>query len=533
MPPPRKRPTRYNKVAVDTEEIMGFGEMGNMLTKLLLGQAAEPNLLGYVPHAKQIQFHSAQTNGRLYIGGNRSGKTTGGVVEDLWWATRRHPYCRIPEDTQIRVRAIGSDFTSGVEQILLPQFKRWVVPSDLVNGSWEHSWHKVDRKLTLANGSFIEFKSYDQELVKHAGTSRHVVHFDEEPPKDVFTENLLRLLDVGGRWHMTMTPVDGMTWVYDDLYEAGIKGEKNNLTVVTVDMDDNPYLSETEKEIVLGFLDADERKARKEGKFVERSGLIFKGFEEKHILRGYESGIWQVPVGWRVYMSVDHGFANPTAILWHAVSPANDVVTFHEYYQTQAIIKDHVAYIKDFEARNRIKVYMRTGDPAMKQKNGVTGTSILQEYASGGIFLALESVPRSVSIGLDKMTSYLRDSPRGAPFWRVSNCPNLIRELKRYHFKRVVSSKTRLNNNSPEEPQKKDDHAIDSTRYFFTLMPDLTPHLINKVVDMYEPGSMLHTLAVMNTAPPDVQRPVKWNIKRATSFQELGSDSTNFEDEDY
>ena len=489
-------------------------------------------MLGYVPHAKQIKFHSSNTSGRLYIGGNRSGKTTGGVIEDLWRVTRRHPYVRIPSDVQIRGRVVGVDFTSGIEQILLPQFKRWIIPSDLVHGSWEHSWNKQDRTLTLANGSFVEFKSYDQELVKHAGTSRHFVHFDEEPPKSIFTENLLRLLDVGGKWYITMTPVDGMTWVFDELYEPGEAGTNPNLTVVKVDMDDNPYLSVEEKETILSFLDEDERKARKEGKFVERSGLIFKSFGERHILRDAD---WKVPVGWRVYMSVDHGFSNPTAILWHAVSPASDVVTFHEYYQTGSIIEDHAAYIKDFESRRSdFKTYKRTGDPALRQQQGVTGTSPLQEYAKHGIFLALDNVPRQVKIGLDRMTNYLRDSPRGNPFWQITTaCPNLHKEMKRYHFKRVTSAKVRDANNVPEEPHKKDDHAIDSSRYFFTLMPDLSPEIINRVVDMYEIGSLTHTLAVMKQRPDDAYRPTLWRQTQGVSLTGFSSESPNYEDEDY
>jgi len=32
--------------------------------------ALAPNVFGYTPHAKQEDFHSATTNGRLYIGGN-------------------------------------------------------------------------------------------------------------------------------------------------------------------------------------------------------------------------------------------------------------------------------------------------------------------------------------------------------------------------------------------------------------------------------------------------------------------------------
>lgn len=527
MPPRRTVNKKRAPVEADT---FSLKQMVESLASALVSQAVEPNMLGYVPHAKQILFHSSTARGRLYIGGNRSGKTTGGVIEDLWHVTGRHPYKRIPSDAKIRGRAVGVDFTSGVEQYLLPQFKRWILPSDLVHGSWDYSWNQQEKTLSLANGSFIDFKSYDQDLVKHAGTSRHFVHFDEEPPKAVFAENLMRLIDTGGCWYMTMTPVDGMTWVYDELYEPGIAGTKKDLTVIKVDMDDNPYLTEEDKEAVLGFLDEDDKKIRKEGDFLERGGLIFKDLNAAHII---EESNWQVPIGWRVYMSVDHGINNPTAILWHAVSPASDVVTFGEYYQSDKIIKDHVAFIKDFERKHHIKVYMRTGDPAMKQRNGVTGTSILQAYQEEGIYLAVDGVPREVLIGINKMKQYLKGSPRGKPFWQITRgCPNLLREAKRYHWKKHVNAKLRDSLNKPDEPHKKDDHALDSTRYFFTLMPDLSPDVINKLVDMFEVGSLSHSLKLMEQAPDDAFRPVKWKVNTSFSLESLSEGSENYEGDD-
>ena len=40
--------------------------------------------------------------------------------------------------------------------------------------------------------------SSDQDLQKFAGTSRHFVHFDEEPPEPVYEECRARLVDTNG-----------------------------------------------------------------------------------------------------------------------------------------------------------------------------------------------------------------------------------------------------------------------------------------------------------------------------------------------
>jgi phage terminase large subunit-like protein len=436
-------------------------------------QAHEPNMHGYVPHNKQTMFHTSAKKARLYIGGNRSGKSVGGVVEDLWWVTGRHPHRQIPDKT-IRGRVIGVDFINGIQGILLPIFKRWIVPSDLQGGSWEQSWNNAERKLTLENGNELDFKSYDQDLDKHAGTSRDFVHFDEEPPKSIFIENLVRLIDTGGSWWITMTPVEGMTWVYKELYEPWFQGKRHDIDVIKVDMSDNPYLSPEEKLGLLAFLGDDDREKREHGTFVPRGGLVFPQFQESvhATLHG-----WRPPSDWLVYHSLDHGFNNPTASLHHAVSPnGQSVVTFHEHYKRETIVEQHAKEILEWEQLFGVEPFLRTGDPAMKQRQAQSGNSIQTLYAELGIYFALDSVPRDVNVGVDKMTQYLQVNPvTGRPFWQISDCPNLTREMRQLHWDYYISGKLEDSNNVKETIHKVDDHAPDAARYFFTFLPDLSP----------------------------------------------------------
>jgi hypothetical protein len=44
-----------------------------------------------------------------------------------------------------------------------------------------------------------------------------------------------------------------------------------------------------------------------------------------------------------------------------------------------------------------------------------------------------------------------------------------------YRWKPYDSAKMIDKNNPREEPQKKNDHCLDSSRYFFSFMPDLKP----------------------------------------------------------
>jgi phage terminase large subunit-like protein len=435
-------------------------------------QANRPNLYAYKPHAKQFKFHSSLAHTRLYIGGNRSGKTVGGAVEMCYWLRKDHPYRRLPlPEGPVRARAVAVDFNYGVDMIMIPEISRWLPPSSLINGSWEDSYDREHKVLTLANKSFLEFRSYDQDLEKFAGTSRHCTWYDEEPPQHIFNESQARLVDTNGYSWLTMTPVEGMSWVYEDLYLKGTEGDDPDIDVIEIEMTENPHISKEASERYLKTLKPEERKARQRGEFVAVGGRVFPMFNPSdHVISSTLP-----PKHWEWYMSLDHGFNNPTAVLWHAVSPKNTIVTFAEHYKSEMTVGEHAEVIKAMNAAFGKQPDYDVGDPAINQRQGVTGTSIKQEYADRGIFLADGN--NDVTSGVNRMVQYLRVDPTlGHPRWLITaNCVNLIGEMKMLHWKKHSSRKAQFSNNKREEIQKKNDHACDSARYFFSFMPDLTP----------------------------------------------------------
>jgi phage terminase large subunit-like protein len=443
-----------------------FRDLGENLARV----AEFPDINSYVPHAKQRKFHNSNKRIRLYIGGNRSGKTTGGIVEDIWWLTRTHPYQPIP-NRPIAGRIISVDFLNGIEKIIKPQLQQWLPPSQLRGGSWFSAYEASTRTLNLENGSFVELMSYDQDLDKFAGTSRDFVHFDEEPPELIYTENMARLIDRKGHAWITMTPVEGMTWIYDTIYEKGILDDPG-IDVVEVDMTENPHLDRDEVEIFLGSLSEDERNARGSGKFVQMGGLVYKSFNPKiHVIDPIDFAELHGP-NYKHYMSLDHGFNNPTAILWHAADTDNQVITFDEHYESGRIVEYHASVIKEREIAHGRTPDIRICDPALQQKQGVTGTSIQTEYAIRGIGLLLGN--NDVATGVEKVNQYLALREDGTPSWHITrNCANLIREISRLRWKTWASKKQQSQNNPYDQIHKKDDHACDAARYFFSFMPEL------------------------------------------------------------
>ena len=456
----------------------------------LLSQAAsdlatatvKPNMLMYKPGDKQCYFHKSVLREKLFIGGNRSGKTYANIMECIWWLTKKHPYR--PDVNAIvepiRGRYVSVSRLEGIEMIAIPYFKQFLPSSELINGNWDDSYNTYMKTLTLANGSFVEFMSYEQELEKFAGTSRHFIAFDEEPPRAIFIECRMRLVDTKGSWWISMTPVEGMSWVFDTIYEPHEQGKRPQTLVIEIVNTENKHIDAEEVDIALDGLSDEDKTARKEGKFIELGGKVYPSFHpSKHAAAEF-----QLHPDMVIYTSYDHGWRHPAAWLWHAVEPNGHVTTFHEIIVSDNTIQMLADQVKEYEKTYLLpkghKVYIRAADPAVGQTSAINGMSILSTYAEHGIYLAIESIPKgpgSVDVGLDKVQQYLKQDPDpkeyGRPFWQYYNCPILEKQMGRLRWAKYTSKKLTYENAPRKEIHKKDDDGPDSLRYFFTLMPDL------------------------------------------------------------
>jgi hypothetical protein len=174
--------------------------------------------------------------------------------------------------------------------------------------------------------------------------------------------------------------------------------------------------------------------------------------------------------------SLDHGFRNPTAWLWHAVNFEGRVITFREHYASGLVIAQHAEIVKKINGEYGKEPDYYVGDPSIKNKNPVSGTSVWEEYAKFGVPIVLGN--NDVQAGIIRTASYLKpvkdEHDNLVPFWLITeNCDKTIWEIKRYRWASWAHKRTEQDHNVKEEPVKKDDHAMDSCRYFFMSRPDL------------------------------------------------------------
>lgn len=417
----------------------------------------------YVPHAKQLLFHQSTKRGRLLIGGNRSGKTQAGAKETTDYARGNSDFRRLKFEPPVDLRVVGVDFKQGIEKIIKPAIQRWLPPSTLQNGSWEDSYSKELRTLTLDNKSTIEFMSYEQEVEKFAGTKRHGIWMDEEPPEDIFNENKARLVDTGGDWWITETPVEGMTWMYDQIYEPVVVAQTDDsIDVIIVDMTENPHLDVESVEEFLASLSDDERVARKEGNFVQVGGLIYKDLEQRHIIKPFippKSQLWLA--------TLDHGFTNPTAWLWLSVDREGRIFIFDEYYETKRLVSENAGAVHAINKTHGKTPEYYVGDPSIRNSDPITGTSVLLEYLDHGLPIVLGNNDQKA--GIDRVSRLLQTNK----LFITENCFNLIWEMKRLRWASFANKKINRDRNAKETQNKKNDHACDALRYGVSSRPEM------------------------------------------------------------
>jgi phage terminase large subunit-like protein len=271
-------------------------------------------------HDKQKQATAAQEAIRALFWGNRVGKTEWGAQEVSRYATNNHPYRSIGEPVEIWAACPSFDAQEETTQKKLLTY----LPEKQIK-SITYLRGKIIKKIRMKNGTIIDFKSYEQGREKFQGAGKRLIWFDEEPPKDIWEECFVRVeagqqLDV----ILTMTAIKGMTWVYDDIYLAT---DNQDLYVSEAGWDDNPWLTEKQKEQMARGLSQASLKVRREGKFTKRVGLVCSWWDRSVHLRNYDS----LDRSWTWYEILDGGFSDPAAWLLIGVDNDNSVHVVNGY----------------------------------------------------------------------------------------------------------------------------------------------------------------------------------------------------------
>lgn len=429
---------------------------------------------GRKKHKKQLAFHRSKKRNRWVFGGNRSGKTECGAVECVYLARGNHPYKKNKNDVCGWVVSLSAQVQRDVAQKKILHYLRkdWIEEIVMQSGRKDSPENGVIDFIRVKNvfggSSTIGFKSCDQGREKFQGASLDFVWFDEEPPKDIYDECRMRVLDRCGEIFGTMTPLKGLTFVYDEIYMN--KFDDPEVWYEFMEWADNPYLSKKEIDALEKTMGQEELSARRYGKFTANAGLVYPEFDERvHVVEPFP-----IPKEWQDNISIDPGLNNPLSAHWYAVDYDDNVYVVFEHFMAGKDVDYHAEELKKISDRLGWK---RDGqgrlcaliDSAAKQRT-LSGVKSVCELFYERDILVNPDVDKDMFTGIARVKSYL-NRENGLPnLYIFSCCKNLIRELKGYFW------------GNGDLPRKVDDHALDEMRYYLMSRPKKIPPTPEKTV---------------------------------------------------
>lgn len=415
--------------------------------------------VGEKVHKKQLEFHKCPKRNRWVFGGNRSGKTECGAVESIYLARGIHPYRENRKDVFGWVVSLSREVQRDVAQKKILKYlpRSWIADIIMSSGRKDNPDGGFIDQIKIRNVfggvSTIGFKSCDQGREKFQGSSLDFVWFDEEPPEDVYRECKMRVFDKSGDIFGTMTPLKGLTFVYEEIYLN--KGNDDQAWCEFVEWADNPFLSTGEIEALTSSMSDDELISRRYGQFKSLFGPVYPEFDENiHVIPPFP-----FPPEWQNNLSIDPGLNNPLSCHWYCVDHDDKVYVVAEHFVAGKDVAYHAQKISEIsnslgwkrDSKGRLRALI---DSAANQKTLASEKSVTQLFCERGI-LVDPRVDKDLFVGISRVKEYLKEKK----LFIFSNCVNLIRELKSYRWA------------EGDRPKKTDDHCLDELRYFLASRP--------------------------------------------------------------
>lgn len=219
---------------------------------------------------------------------------------------------------------------------------------------------------------------------------------------------------------------------------------------------DNPYLADQgDYETMLLSLPEHQRKQLLEGNWDVSEGAAFPEFNRAvHVVDSFE-----IPKNWIKFRSCDYGYGSFSAVLWFAVSPAEQIIVYRELYVSKVLAKDLAQMVLELE-QNDGQIKYGVLDSSCWHKRGDTGPSLAEQMimqgcrwrpsdrSAGSRVAGKNEIHRRLQV--DEFT----EEPR---LVIASNCTNLISQLP------ILP----LDKANPEDIDTKVnfDHLYDALRY--------------------------------------------------------------------
>lgn len=400
-----------------------------------------------------------------YVGGIGSGKTLIGCITVLSWAVT-HPGDYL----------VARQFMPELRDTTLKTFLE-ICPPELIA---ERRVAESIVRIRSVNGqtSNIFFRGLEEpDKLRSLNLSGFYIDEASQVTEAAFMLLQGRLRGPGLRKGILTTNPAGHDWIYmwflrqDFLVDNEIKRE---FKLINAPSTENKHLPPGYVETMMATWSPERIKREIYGSFDAFEGMVYHEFRrDAHVIKPFK-----IPKNWTKVMGIDHGYRNPTAVLWAAVDFDENVYIYREFYEREWLVEE-ICKGKGPERgivalTGREKISGAFIDPSVDAKRGGKGLNIWAEY--------LDYLPRHFPLakannkkeaGIERVKNYMKlDEKTGEPqLFIFDTCKNLIDELVQYRYKELKPAQVGKMNEK-EEPYKVNDHAVDALRYLIMSRPE-------------------------------------------------------------
>lgn len=436
----------------------------------IVRQGTEEQFRLYRPHPTQLAFHKSRALQRGLFGGNQSGKSFAGCCEIAYTVGKCHPY-RPNEIGPVFARECCVNFAT-IKGVLVKTYRKllprgrcdlgWTTyegkPASwpgLKGGSWKTAWNEMDKTLSLEDGGFIEFRTYEQGREAMQGAQFHIIRHDEEPSESIYEENLARQITFKTNILFTLTPLNYSQWLYERIYQLSAKNEKIDAFMMSVY--ENPYANvEAIQAMEAACTDPAIRAARLHGEFTFLSGRVYKEYGDHNLVAPFN-----VPDHWEMTIVIDPHLTKPTYVNLFADDPDTGVTYCIAEGAFGGDVPQVCGQISLMVGKRHVNKWLI--DPSANAEHKIYGKGkLINEFRKYIKYLVPANNNRE--LGWEAVRQAVRQVPGtvGPKFRIFSSCPGTDQQMRNYMWRAPLRSGE--DRGKPEVFKRKDDWC-DNIRY--------------------------------------------------------------------
>ena len=429
----------------------------------------------YIPNARQLEVHQSTARTRLYVAGNRSGKSTVGATELCFGLTRNYPdyFPRERRFTHpIKAVVVATEYPI-IDRVIEPKLMAYL-PKDYIR-KLRRTPQGFLSKLVCTDGSTVDFLSNEMDDLAFESADWDFYWGDEPQKKTKFFAIQRGLVDRRGQTLLTFTPLTE-PWILEELVNVA---DGKRIAVITGDTRDNlrdtqgnPILSEESIAEFEAKMPDDLRQTRIHGKFFHLRGLVYPEFDAStHTWRETPNLKYQYPDP--VVCVLDPHDRLPHHVVWLWLDRQDTHYVDRELVFTGTLPNLRKAIVL-LEAQAGYRMAKRLVDPNFGRKPSQVGggRSVIEELSAKPFPLYFGEANDDKEAGrmrVKTLLHYDRTQPLSVTnspklYFHKDRCPVTIRSVRDHQYDEWKGA-GKDDKDLKEVEKQKDTHGADCLRY--------------------------------------------------------------------